>query len=266
MTTARFGINSEFVRNLVAGKLLRVLLVGALLCTSVYAQTPSRHWLHAGAMPPGAIGRQRLLRGGPLSGYCQPVEIRAPQGARIAPVVGGTFTEGRQDALLVGLTLGHVYRFKVTEIPGEPGLELFPTVEVIDRLHPPCGKKLHFPIPIELTRSELIAASEGSFITRVIYLENPMMAMPIAEEEQEDNQRWVEARPGDDPLVIADYMGRPMAIVRLGGRVPEQNEINPRFNYGAPPVQIYDPPAEELQEKAPEVIELSKHFNRTRSK
>ena len=256
MTTARFGIDSERVRNLVAGKLLGALLIGATLCTCVHAQAPARHWLHAGAMPPGAIGRQRLLRGGPLSGYCQPVEIRAPQGARIAPAIGTNFTDGRQDSLLVGLTLGHVYRFKVTEIPGEPGIELFPTVEVIDRLHPPCGKKLHFPIPVELTRDELLAAAQGSFITRVIYLENPMMAMPL---EEGKDQRWVEARPGDDPLVVADHMGRPMAILRLGGRVPEAHQINPGFYYGAPPVQIYDPPA---KQEAPEVIELSQRLPR----
>ena len=242
MTTARFGLASEFVRRFVAGKLLGAVLLGAMACTSVWAQTPARHWLHAGVMPPGAIGRQRLLRGGPLSGYCQPVEIRVPQGTRIAPAADSTFPEGHPDSLLVGLTLGNVYRFKVTEIPGEPGLELFPTVEVIDRLHPPAGKKLQFPIPVELTQSELLAAANGSFITRVIYLENPMMALPVREEP---DQRWIEAKPGEDPLVVADHLGRPMAILRLGGRVPSSQELSMEFSYGAPPVQVYELPEEQ---------------------
>lgn len=206
------------------------------------------HWLHAGALPPGAIGRQRLMRGGPLSGYCQPVEIRAPGGARIAPAAGSNFLEGRQDNLLVGLALGAVYRFRVTEIPNYPGVEVFPTVEVIDRLHPPRGKELQFPIPIELTAEELAMAAEGRFVTRVIYLEDPALAPAIAYEA--DDQPWIEARPGDDPLVVADHLGRPMAILRMGGRLPGENEPDPAYMYGAPAAMVFDPPEEQAAETA----------------
>ncbi len=239
MTTARSYSGSELVRTLVAGKLLWAVLVTLLVSTSVLAEDRPVHWRHAGAMPPGAIGRQRLMRGGPLSGFCQPVEIRAPSGARISPAAGSGFLKGRPERLLVGLAIGPVYRFRVTEIPGQPGLELFPTVEIVDRLHPPPGEMLRFPIPIELTREELLSAAEGRFITRVIYLEDPMLAVPL---DEEDRQRWVEARPGEDPLVVADHLGRPMAIVRLGGRVPDVGEPAPGFLYGAPPVQVYEQP------------------------
>ena len=239
MTTARFYSGSELVRTLVAGKLLWAVLVTLLVSTTVLAEDRPVHWRHAGAMPPGAIGRQRLMRGGPLSGFCQPVEIRAPGGTRIAPAAGSGFLEDHPDRLLVGLNIGPVYRFRVTEVPGHPGIELFPTVEVVDRLHPPPGEMLRFPIPIELTRDELLSAAEGRFITRVIYLENPMLAAPL---DETDEQRWVEAQPGDDPLVVADHLGRPMAILRLGGRVPDIHEPTPGFTYGAPPVQVYDPP------------------------
>ncbi|MCG8448112.1 MAG: hypothetical protein MI725_00855 [Pirellulales bacterium] len=206
--------------------------------TSVLAQDRAVHWRHAGAMPPGAIGRQRLLRGGPLSGFCQPVEIRAPQGARIAPAAGSNFLEGVPDSLLIGLQIGPVYRFRVTEIPEHPGLELFPTVELIDRLYPPVGQSLRFPIPIELTLEELLLAAEGRFITRVIYLEDPKLAPAVAREGQQ--QPWLEARPGEDPLVVADHLGRPMAILRLGGRVPNHNQADAAFLYGAPTGVIYD--------------------------
>jgi len=232
---------------LVAGKMLRAVLVGLTWCTAVLAQDRPVHWHHAGAMPPGAIGRQRLMRGGPLSGFCQPVEIRAPKGARIAPAAGSanmdgqTWLEGQVDRLLVGLSIGPVYRFKVTEISEHPGLELFPTVELIDRLYPPPGQMLRFPVPIELTLNELLLAAEGRFITRVIYLEDPNLAPAIARDGEE--QPWIEARPGEDPLVTADYLGRPMAILRLGGRVPGNNQPNPAFLYGAPPAIVYDRPA-----------------------
>ena len=228
------------VRMLVVGKLQRAALVCLLLSTSVLAQDRPVHWHHAGAMPPGAIGRQRLMRGAPLSGYCQPVEIRVSQGGRIAPAAGSNFLDALPSPLLVGLYIGPVYRFRVTEIPEHPGLELFPTVELVDRLYPPSRQKLRFPIPIELTREELLLAAEGRFITRVIYLEDPDLAPAIAREGEAEP--WLEARPGEDPLVVADHLGRPMAILRLGGRVPNNNQADAAFLYGAPPGIVYQQP------------------------
>jgi hypothetical protein len=177
------------------------------------------------------------MRRAPLSGFCQPVAIRAPQGVRIAPAAGSSFLAGQPDTLLVGLAIGPVYRFKVTDLPEHPGLELFPTVELVDRLTPPAGQELRFPVPIELTLDELLLASEGRFITRVIYLEDPLLASPIAREPHE--QPWIEAGPGEDPLVMADQQGRPMAILRLGGRVPDQHQPGAAFLYGAPEVVVY---------------------------
>ncbi|MCH2115816.1 MAG: hypothetical protein MK171_13010 [Pirellulales bacterium] len=225
------------VRMLVAGKLQRAVLVCLVCSTSVLAQDVPVHWHHAGNMPPGAIGRQRLLRGGSLSGYCQPVEIRAPAGARIAPAVNPHVLEGQPDCLVVGLQIGPVYRFRVTEISEHPGLEVFPTVELVDRLYPPPGQRLRFPIPIELTAEELVRAAEGGFITRVIYLEDPDLAPAIARNGQQ--QPWLEARPGEDPLVVADQLGRPMAILRLGGRVPN-NQPGDAFSHGVQPAIVYD--------------------------
>jgi hypothetical protein len=134
--------------------------------------------------------------------------------------------------------IGPVYRFRVTEIPGHPGLEIFPTIELLDRLYPPAGQALRFPVPIELTREELIMAGEGRFITRVIYLEDPDLAPAIAREKEE--QPWVEARPGEDPLVMADHLGRPMAILRIGGRTPAGDEAE--FSYGAIEPVVFDQP------------------------
>jgi hypothetical protein len=157
---------------------------------------------------------------------------------------------GQQDKLLIGLAIGPVYRLKVTEIPDYPGLEVFPTVEVVGRLFPPPGQRLRFPIPIELTLDELLLAAEGRFITRVIYLEDPLLAPASAREGEE--QPWIEARPGEDPLVMADHLGRPMAILRLGGRVPEHNQPEASFVYGAPPAIVYDRPTiEQLDEQLP---------------
>ena len=70
-------------RKRVACKWAMVALLTLIATTSV-AQEGRVHYWHHGIMPPGAIGGRQLLRGGPLPGYFQPVEIKAPAGALIS--------------------------------------------------------------------------------------------------------------------------------------------------------------------------------------
>lgn len=174
-----------------------------------------------------------------MSGYFQPVEIRAPDGALILTAVEGAFDKPRTAPLVVGMQLGAVYRLQVTQIPNHPGLEVYPTVEVIDRLFPPPGEVWRFPIPIDLTQIELEMALEGKFVTRVIYLEDPERAIPVATDQ--GRQSWFEAAPGENPLEVADQLGRPMAILRMGGRVPDEKGPDRQFLFGSPPLLPYAP-------------------------
>ena len=211
-----------------AGKMLLALLVGLSPGLPLSAQSPQAHWLNAGAMPPGAIGSQRLLRGGPLFGYKQPVELRAPDGIEVSTASGECSATPHEGRLVVGLEVGPVYRFRAVGIPGFPRVEVFPTVELVDRLYPPAGKELEFPLPIELALEDLRLAAQGAFVTRVVYVEDPHTALPV---EEEGSQQRFDARPGDDPLVLADELGRPVAIVRLGSRshkaLPDSRFANP---------------------------------------
>jgi uncharacterized repeat protein (TIGR01451 family) len=240
MTTVLVLARSVTSRTRVEGTLRWAVLavLGSGLLAS--AAEPPVHWLHAGAMPPGAIGSLRLHRGGPLSGYFQPVEIRAPQGARISLAMEDAYSVPQLDVALVGMLVGPVYRLQVSDIPNNPGVDLFPTVEVIDRLYPPPGLALRFPIPIELTQDELEMAARGMFVTRVIYVEEPSTALPV-QQNKDGEQPWMEARRGDDPLVVADTLGRPVAILRIGGRVPAAPGIDADCGPIVPPVRVYDP-------------------------
>jgi hypothetical protein len=58
--------------------------------------------------------------------------------------------------------------------------------------------------------------------------------LPHAEKGGETN--WFEAAEGSDPLVIADELGRPVAILRIGGRVPAAGGPDDAFLGGSPPV------------------------------
>ena len=205
--------------------MLMALLAGLLPSLPLSAQPPQAHWLHASAMPPGAIGSQRLLRGGPLLGYTQPVELRVPEGIELSTADRSAAASPDDGQLKVGLSVGPVYRFRAVGIPGFPGIEVYPTVELTDRLYPPRGKELEFPVKVELTLDDLRLAAQGALVTKVVYVEDPLTALPF---EQADQQQRFDARPGDDPLVLADQLGRPIAIVRVGARKPNMGN-DPRF-------------------------------------
>jgi len=236
-----------------------MLLVGS---GRSFSQTPSVHYRFDGNAPPGAIGNWQLQRGGPLPGYFQPVEIKAPPGALVSLAANCQFDEPQPVPRRVGLMIAPVYRLRVVNIPLHEGVELYPTIEVIDRIYPPCGREWKFPIPIELTAEDIELALAGKFVTRIIYLEDPETALPISEPSEGIN--WFEVGAGENPLLVADTLGRPLAILRLGNRVPDDT-ANPgvHFLYGSPPwvAKATAPPVmmemvPELQ-AAPERIELT---------
>jgi hypothetical protein len=204
------------------------------LCGTVLGQRPPMHYFHSAHLPPGTVGQGQLLRGGPLPGYFQPVEIQAPRGVRIAMAVDGQFQPAQEAPVLAGMLIGAVYRFRVTNIPRREGFEVFPTVEVINRLYPPPGLALHFPIPVHLTQEELDMALAGNYVTRVIYLENPNLALPVPSDPQ--RQLTHDVHGTEDPLEVADRFGRPMAILRIGSRIPDSEPILERFLFGSPPL------------------------------
>ncbi|MGL4511729.1 MAG: hypothetical protein ACRCT8_01450 [Lacipirellulaceae bacterium] len=140
----------------------------------------------------------------------------SPRGSRSPRPTGGGYSTPHETKLLVGVQAGCVYRFRAEGVPGFPGVAVYPTVELLDRLYAPVGKADEFPVPIELTLDDLRIAAQGGLVTRVVYVEDPRTALPI--DEQRGGQQWFEAPLGDDPLVLADELGRPIAIVRIGSR------------------------------------------------
>ncbi|MDD4269542.1 MAG: DUF11 domain-containing protein [Pirellulaceae bacterium] len=216
----------------VAGQM--VLVVAAVL--SLAGRAPAQqnvHRLYHAMMPPGAIGSMQLARGGPLVGYFQPVLIKGPAGVLAAMAEGGGFAEAETAPIRVGLLIGQVYRLRVMNIPLNPGAEVFPTIEIIDRLHPPAGQEERFPIVVEISHDDIMKALQGTYLTRVIYLEDPQLALPAA---HAGLQPSFDLPPGQDPLAVADQIGRPVAILRMGGILPTADgQPDMQFLFGCPP-------------------------------
>ena len=198
-----------------------------LLTTLILFFAAATLWAqHPGAQLPGYPGQ-------PVRGYFQPVKIDGPEGTKIAFAVDGKFVSRQNVPHVVGLLLAADYRLRITDIPFHPGMEVFPTVKIIGRTFPPQGLELEFPIRIDLTLEDLELALDGKFVTRVIYLENPQNALPIP--VTPETPLFIDVSGGADPLDVAAMRGRPVAIVRIGGRVPDLNVVDPMFFHGCPP-------------------------------
>ena len=109
-----------------------------------------------------------------------------------------------------------IYRLKLTSIPGRPGVELYPTLEVGPATPRTDAYLAHNAIPIQFTEEDLDQVLSGNFVTKVIYLPDPeFQELALAGVETLVSTRL---DPGVDPIVEADRRGAIMAVVRLGNK------------------------------------------------
>ncbi len=147
------------------------------------------------------------------------VEVLAPSPTPVSIGDGGGI-------ITVGLQRGVGYRLRLANITERPGAEVFPVIEVVGHLHRPReiepGK---YPIRVVFTDEELWdVVDRGRLVTKVIYLEDPEQAIPV--KLAKDQIPVVTLNPTEQPLKVAAALGRPIAIVRIGGRRPTVEEIN----------------------------------------
>jgi uncharacterized repeat protein (TIGR01451 family) len=132
-----------------------------------------------------------------------------------------------------GLKVGVPYRLRVHNLPGRPGAEIFPVIEVVGHLHRPKGiDPAKFPIRVEFDEDDFEDVVEhGRLVTQIIYLEDPVQALPIA--LPKDKIPVLTINPAEEPLKVASALGRVMAIVRMGGRHPTAGELALEATAGA---------------------------------
>ncbi|MEC7355705.1 MAG: hypothetical protein VYE53_11260, partial [Planctomycetota bacterium] len=150
-----------------------------------YGQARDRHLQQFADLPPGQVGQMQLSRGGPLAGYFQPVRMTVPKGAQVSLCAEDHFEAFEANQADAGMLVSGVYRTRVTRIPGQAGFEVYPTIEIINRLFPPQGQEQKYPIPVVITQEDLERAIEGQFVVRVVYLEDPLLALPVRQREGE---------------------------------------------------------------------------------
>lgn len=122
----------------------------------------------------------------------------------------------------VGLRPGYTYRFKLSGLEKYPKLALFPTLQVIGTLQLPIPLNVaSFPAPVLFTQDEIDRAMAGTYITKVIVLEDPEKATAVATEAERPLE--FEAKSEREIMAEARARGRPMLVIRFGDmQVPDE--------------------------------------------
>jgi uncharacterized repeat protein (TIGR01451 family) len=104
------------------------------------------------------------------------------------------------------------------------GGALYPTLEVRNTLAlPPNIPVSRFPAPIVIHPEEVEKILAGAFITKVIYLENPDLAVPRSTTKEELIETTLTGPV--DPVEEAKLLGRPVLIVRIGLKDIDAKEL-----------------------------------------
>ncbi len=107
-----------------------------------------------------------------------------------------------------------IYRLKLSDIPNRPGVELYPTLEVVPSKAKTCTFLSHSAVPVVFTEEDFEQVAAGNFVVKVIYLPDPQFQDLAATGPDEVVSSRLE--PGMDPIVEAKRRGSILLVVRLG--------------------------------------------------
>jgi hypothetical protein len=109
---------------------------------------------------------------------------------------------------------GAVYRLKLTNIPRRPGLELYPTLEVVPSNINTDAFLAHSSVPVSFTDEDFEQVAAGNFVVKVVYLPAPeFQELATTAPDEVVSTRL---QPGADPVAEAHRRGNILLIVRVG--------------------------------------------------
>jgi uncharacterized repeat protein (TIGR01451 family) len=168
---------------------------------------------------PAAQDPESLIR----SGWVQVVRFESPVGATVE-IASSSGVLALQTPAQVGLALGQTYRLRISNVAEKPGLTLYPSIRLVGYVMPPAHVNPgDYPIPLHFLDRDFDDVGTGRMVSNVIFLEDPFTALPVAFPSGE--VPVVDVRPGEDPLLRASDLGRPMIVIQLGNRVPLDDRL-----------------------------------------
>jgi len=152
------------------------------------------------------------------------VKFAGPAGMSVTLYKGGGVGQTFQAPCTVGLRPGYVYRVQLSNIPGYPGMSLFPTLDVRGSLQ--FANRLRnsdFPAALVFRELDMEAVRNGSLVTRLVVLERPEAAVPLASSRDEPLE--IDVPPQNDAFTEASLRGKTLMIVQLGQRQYSPREL-----------------------------------------
>jgi hypothetical protein len=171
---------------------------------------------------PGAVAAVGALTGGVSPYPAQRSEVRftGPNGMRIswfAPTPDGKAGFGQQYLEAPGrynFLQAAVYRLKLNDIPNRPGVELYPTLEVVPGTAKTATFLAHSAVPVTFTEEDFNQVASGNYLVKVVYLPDPQFQdLAVTGTDEVISSRL---EPGVDPIAEAHRRGSILLVVRLG--------------------------------------------------
>lgn len=170
--------------------------------------------------PPGAVAAVGAMPGGmpPMANSRSSVRFLGQDGMKVswlAPTATGIGFSSRLEVPgRYNFLQGAVYRLKLSDIPKRPGLELYPTIEVVSQNPKTTTYLAHSAIPLTFTDDDFEQVVSGNFVVKVVYLPDPQFQdLATAGPDEVVSTRL---DPGVDPVQEAQRRGSVMLIVRMG--------------------------------------------------
>jgi hypothetical protein len=215
-----------------------------------------------GQGPPGAVAAVGALTGGPSPYPVGRTEIRftGPNGMRVtwfAPTPDGKAGFGPNYLEAPGrynFLQAAIYRLKLSNIPNRPGVELYPTLEVVPGNHRTAAFLAHSAVPVTFTEEDFNQVASGNFLVKVIYLPDPQFQDLAATGTDEVISSRLE--PGVDPIAEAHRRGSILAVIRMGNidlEAPNTPAMDAPCTYGPQPNPAPGAPGRPMLPPAPGV-------------
>jgi uncharacterized repeat protein (TIGR01451 family) len=153
----------------------------------------------------------------PTPGPLMYLRLTGPKGAKITVYRGFDNGQTLELPCTLGFRPGYSYRFAVFDIPALPRQIFCPSLEVRGALALSLKmRNSDFPAHINFTEEEFSKVILGTYVKKIVTLERPDRAIPIATKADEPLE--IPVLSPRDPLIEAAERGQPLVVYQLGQR------------------------------------------------
>jgi uncharacterized repeat protein (TIGR01451 family) len=182
-------------------------------------------WLVIPLLAVAGVARAQPLAPQPVPAPLMYLRFAGPRDAKITIYRGTGAGQMLELPCTVGFRPGYSYRIAVSDMAAFPRQVFCPSIEVrgtlglISKL-----RNADFPAQINFAEEDFHKALGGTLIKKVVILERPDQAIPVA--SLPDAPLEVPVAPLRDPLIEGAQQGLPLVIVQMGQRFFSPQELN----------------------------------------